>query len=92
MKNAKKSCADIWYQIQVKWKDKLCELFCGPTLNYDRNDNKHDRKTNNHDNDIDSYETNHDYNNNYNNDNKSSEIETKRQRNIFEVLAFYFQR
>ena len=43
-------------------------------------------------NDIDSYETNHDYNNNYNNDNKSSEIEIKRQRNIFEVLAFYFQR
>ena len=61
----------------MKWKDKLCELFCGPTLNYDRNDNKHDRKNNNHNNDIDSYETNHDYNNNYNNDNKSSEIETK---------------
>ena len=39
---------------------------------------------------MDHYEINHDYNNNYNND-KSSKTETKRQRNIFEVLAFYFQ-
>ena len=38
------------------------------------------------------YGTNHGYNNNFNNDSKTSEIETKRQRNIFEVLAFYFQR
>ena len=63
-------------QIQVKWKDKLYELLCGPILNYD----------------IDHYEITHDYNNNYNNDNKTSEIEAKRQRNILEVLAFYFQR
>ena len=65
-------------QIQLKWKNKLFELFCGPILNYDRNDDKHDYKNNSHD--------------NFNNDSKTSEIETKRQRNIFEVLAFYFQR
>ena len=40
---------------------------------------------------MDHYEINHDYNNNYNND-KSNETETKGERNIFEVLAFYFQR
>ena len=65
-------------QIQSKWKNKLFELFCGPIKNYDRNDDKHDYKNNSHD--------------NFNNDSKTSEIETKRQRNIFEVLAFYFQR
>ena len=65
-------------QIQLKWKNKLFELFCGPILNYDRNDESYDYKNNSHD--------------NFNNDSKTSEIETKRQRNIFEVLAFYFQR
>ena len=65
-------------QIQLKWKNKLFELFCGPILNYDRNDDNHDYKNNSHD--------------NFNNDSKASEIETKRQRNIFEVLVFYFQR
>ena len=65
-------------QIQLKWKNKLFEFFCGPILNYDRNDDKHDYKNNSHD--------------NFNNDSKANEIETKRQRNIFEVLAFYFQR
>ena len=79
-------------QIQVKWKNKLFELFCGPIPSYDRND-KYDYKNNSHDDyDIDHYGTNHDYNNSFNNDSKTSEIETKRQRNIFEVLAFYFQR
>ena len=82
MKIAKYSGADIWYADPG-------ELERGPILNYDRNDDKHDYKNNNHNNDIDHYEINHDYNNNYNND-KSSETETKRQRNIFEV--FYFQR
>ena len=87
MKNAKQSGADIWYADSG-------ELERGPILNYDRNDDKHDYKNNYHNNDIDHYEINHDYhdyNNNYNND-KSSETETKRQRNILEVLAFYFQR
>ena len=65
-------------QIQLKWKNKLFELFCGPILNYDRNDDNHDYKNNSH--------------NNFNNDSKASEIETKRERNIFEVLVFYFQR
>ena len=41
---------------------------------------------------MDHYKINQDYINNYNNDNKTSEIETKRQRKIFEVLVFYFQR
>ena len=72
-------------EMRICWKAKtnsiriawnLNELLCGPILNYD----------------IDHYEINHDYNNNYNNDNKTSEIEAKRQRNIFEVLALYFQR
>ena len=93
MKNAKLSGADIWEldpgEVEKK---KLFELFCEPILNYDRNDNKHDYKNNNHNNDIDHYKSNQDYINNYNNDNKTSEIETKRQRKIFEVLVFYFQR
>ena len=76
----------------MKWKKNIFELFCEPILNYDRNDNKHDYKNNNHNNDIDHYKINQDYINNYNNDNKTSEIETKRQRKIFEVLVFYFQR
>ena len=72
-------------EMRICWKAKtnsirkawnLNELLCGPILNYV----------------IDHYESNHDYNNNYNNDNKTSEIEAKRQRNIFKVLAFYFQR
>ena len=94
MKNAKLSGADISrMQIQVKWKNKLSELFCGPILNYDRNDDKHDCKNNNYnDYDINHYGTSHDYNNNSSNDSKTSEIQTKRQRNIFEVLVFYFQR
>ena len=36
-------------QIQLKWKNKLFELFCGPILNYDRNDDNHDYKNNSHD-------------------------------------------
>ena len=48
-------------QIQLKWKNKLFELFCGPILNYDRNDDNHDYKNNSHD--------------NFNNDSKASEIE-----------------
>ena len=47
-------------QIQLKWKNKLFELFCGPVLNYDRNDDNHDYKNNSHD--------------NFNNDSKASEI------------------
>ena len=42
--------------------------------------------------DIDHYATSHDYYNNFNNDSKSIKLETKGQRNIFEVWAFYFQR
>ena len=57
-------------QIQVKWKNKLSELFRGPILNYDRNDDKHVY-------DIDHYATSHDYYNNFNNDSKSSKIEKK---------------
>ena len=65
-------------QIQAKWKNKLFELFCGPILNYDRNDDKHVYKNNNHDDyDIDHYATSHDYYNNFNNDSKSSKIEKK---------------
>ena len=80
-------------QIQVKWKNKLFEAFCGPILNYDRNDDKHVYKNNNHDDyDIDHHATSHDYYNNFNNDSKSIKLETKGQRNIFEVWAFYFQR
>ena len=92
MKNAKLSGADIWYVDLGEVEKKLFELFCESILNYDRNDNKHDYKNNNHNNDIDHYKINQDYINNYNNDNKTSEIETKRQRKIFEVLVFYFQR
>ena len=36
-------------QIQLKWKNKLFDLFWGPILNYDRNDDKHDYKNNSHD-------------------------------------------
>ena len=50
-------------QIQLKWKNKLFELFCGPVLNYDRNDDNHDYKNNSHD--------------NFNNDSKASEIKQK---------------
>ena len=79
-------------QIQVKWKNKLFELFCGPNLNYDSNDDKHVYKNNSHDDDdIFHYGTGIDY--------KTTiimittcDIETKGQRNIFEVLVFYFQR
>ena len=38
-------------QIQVKRKNKLFELFGGPILNYDRNDDKHVYKNNSHDDD-----------------------------------------
>ena len=80
-------------QIQVKWKNKLYELFCWPILNYDRNDDKHVYKSNSHDDhDIFHYGAGIDYKTTYNNDNKTCDIETKGQRNIFEVLVFYFQR
>ena len=36
-------------QIQLKWKNKLFELFCGPILNYDQIDDKHDYENNSHD-------------------------------------------
>ena len=92
MKNAKLSGADIWYVDPGEVEKKLFEPFCEPILNYDRNDDKHDYKNNNRNNDIDHNKISQDYINNYNNDNRTSEIETKRQRKIFEVLVFYFQR
>ena len=76
MKNTKLSGADIWCADPIEMEKQIIRTF--PILNYDRNDDKHDYKNNSHD--------------NFNNDSKTSEIETKRQRNIFEVLAFYFQR
>ena len=49
-------------QIQVKWKNKLFELFCGPILNYDRNADKHVYNNNSHDgDDIFHYGTGIDY-------------------------------
>ena len=67
MKNAKLSGADIsGMQIQVKWKNKLSELFCAPILDYARNDDEHDCKNNSYDDyDINHYGTSHDYNNNF---------------------------
>ena len=74
MKNGKLSGADIsGMQIQVKWKNRLSELFCAPILNYDRNDDEHDCKNNSYDDyDINHYGTSHDYNNNFSNDSKQA--------------------
>ena len=77
-------------QIQVKWKNKLFELFCGPILNYDRNDDKHVYKNNNHDDyDIDHYATSHDYYNNFNNDSKSSKIEKRTEEHLWSVGVLF---